>query len=352
MSRSLPKWPVGLLMVYLAWVFCAMLINEESFVDFNLLIRQACLLFGLIIGLKYVETFEDFQSAAYLAFLSTIIPVFVVFLQSITDPSIDLSFFHYKMANIRENRFSGLYYDPGTMGTVVIISLVTNLYLLQSAFVKRGFRSLHFIFIPVCIFITIAGGTRSIIFTSCALVALFLVTNIKRAVLILPLILLVIALSQPTLDKVFLKTSQEGLQQSRLTELLKETEYRTMFTGRVGLWQDILDKHKSGTWGQQLFGTGLSSNAHSTYFFLLLQIGWLGLLFYLFYHLLIIRHLLRLNIPRMFFITVLGVLFSNLLIGISLSTVSYTSFQITSFFILGAGISIGSSENVPPEQTT
>jgi hypothetical protein len=354
MSRSLPKWPVGLIILYVTWVFCAMLFNDTSSVDVNLLIRQACLLFGLIIGLKYIETIEDFQTAAYFVFLSTIIPVLAALMQSTLGAFIDLPFFHYKMDSTRGLRASGLFYDPATMGMVVIISLVMNLYLLQSNLVKQGFRNLHYLFIPVCIYVGIIGSTRSIIFTSLAVTSIFLISNIKRAVLLLPFILLTIILSQPYLENVFVKTSRENVHQSQFKEMLHETESRTMFTGRVGIWQDIWDKHKSITWVQQLFGTGMSSNAHSTYFFLLLQIGWLGLILYLFYHYRLIIYFARAQLPRMFIYILMGTVLSNLLMGISASTVNYTSFQIAISFIMGAGIAIakaGTSEKIPIANT-
>jgi hypothetical protein len=343
MSRSLPKWPVGLSIVYLAWVLFAMLINE-GLVDYSSFARQACLLFGLIIGLKYIGTIEDFQTVANLVFLSTVIPVFAAFLQCIPGGVFTgLPFLHFKMDLTRDIRISGLFYDSATMGMILIISLITNLYILQSGLVKRGLRILHVILIPVCIYIAIVGGTRSIIIISFAVVTLFLLPNLKRTILLLPLIFLAIYFSQPYMDKVFMKNTIEGINKAQVTEMLNETEYRTMFTGRVGIWQDIWGMHQSGTLGQQLLGTGLSSNAHSSYFFLLLQIGWLGLLFYLFYNFLIFIYLLRLNVPTYFFLTALCFLFSNLLMGISASTVIYTSFQIAVFFIMGACISIGTS---------
>jgi O-antigen ligase len=240
------------------------------------------------------------------------------------------------------------------MGMVVIISLVMNLYLLQSNLVKQGFRNLHYLFIPVCIYVGISCSTRSIIFTSLAVTSIFLISNIKRAVLLLPFILLTIILSQPYLENVFVKTSRENVHQSQFKEMLHETESRTMFTGRVGIWQDIWDKHKSITWVQQLFGTGMSSNAHSTYFFLLLQIGWLGLILYLFYHYRLIIYFARAQLPRMFIYILMGTVLSNLLMGISASTVNYTSFQIAISFIMGAGIAIakaGTSEKIPIANT-
>ena len=340
---QVPKWPLVIGILYLAWVFGTMLINVESYLDLNLLVRQACLLFGLLIGMRYIESIEDLNTVTYLAFLSTVIPVLMALLQIILGPSIELEIFHYKMDSIRTYRSSGLYHDAGTNGMVIIVSLITNFYLLQTGLIKSAFHKFHIILIPVCIFIAIAGGTRSIIFITFLLITIFFVANIRQMLLIIPIILLVIIFSKPYLDAVFLKTEKEGVKAVNFTELLKETEYRTMFTGRVGIWQDIWYKHKSGTLRQQLFGTGLSSNAHSSYFFLLLQIGWLGLFLYLFYYFLIAGYLLKQNIPRMLFLFILGIFLANLLIGFSLSTVNYTSFQIATFSILGAGISIGSS---------
>jgi len=342
LKSSIPKWPIGLLIVYLVWIFFAMAINDESALDFNLFIRQSCLLLGLILGLKYIETIEALQTVFYLVFISTIIPVLVAFLQIILGPSIDLPFTHVTLDPTRGERIAGIYYDAATMGMVVIISLITNMYMLHSNVAKRKLLVLHYMFIPVSLYVAIAGGTRSIIVISLAATVVFIITNIKKSLFLLPFLLVAIFFSQPYIHQVITKSTKEGVTNVRTINIIDETENKYMFSGRVGVWQEVWYRYKSATPMQQIFGTGLSSNAHSSYFFLLLQIGALGLLLYLFYHFLIIKYLLKMNRST-------GALFSNLLMGISASTVNYTSFQIATSFIIGSVLALSFVSNSEDE---
>ena len=167
--------------------------------------------------------------------------------------------------------------------------------------------------------------------------------NIKKTFLILPLLLGVFFLSQPYIDKVVQRSAYDIKRPVELNQILQETEYRTMFTGRVGLWQDIWEKVKAGNPFQQLFGSGLSSNAHSSYFFLLLQIGWGGLIFYVLYHVLLFKDLFYKKIPKTQKLLAFLALASLLMIGFSASTVAYTSFQWIVYLIVGAALGMSST---------
>ena len=72
-----------------------------------------------------------------------------------------------------------------------------------------------------------------------------------------------------------------------------DSKQATRFTGRARLWQDIIAEVDASSLAQQVFGTGRNSNAHSTYFFLLLKIGFAGLAFYVVVHVFIIWKMLN-----------------------------------------------------------
>ena len=86
---------------------------------------------------------------------------------------------------------------------------------------------------------------------------------------------------------------------------------------------------------QKMFGTGLSSNAHSSYFFLLLQIGWVGLIFYIILHLGIFIEIWRFKRDKLQKTFTILLLSAFLLVGISLTTVIYTSFQWFVYILVG-----------------
>lgn len=327
-----PRWPIWCAFIYLLWVSLTMVTNDVKF-DPQLLFRQSGIIIGLLVGYRYLRDTEDFNLLAYLIFISTIIPLLASLAQIVAGP--DVTIFHYKLDTIREYRYSGLYYDPATTGMVNVLSLGSNLYLLYVGAVKERYRKYHYAFIPLSFLVILSGGTRSIIFTASFILAVFLIRNIRKTFVIIPLLLIVFFFSQSYIDKIVERSAYDVKRPVQLNQILQETEYRTMFTGRVGLWQDIWEEVKSVTPFQQLFGSGLSSNAHSSYFFLLLQIGWLGLIFYVLFHIFLFRSLLYRKIPKTQKLLALLSLASVLMVGFSASTVAYTSFQWIIYLIVG-----------------
>lgn len=331
-ARHGPRWPISYAFIYLLWVSLTMVTNNVKF-DPELLFRQSGIIIGLLVGYRYLRDTEDFNLLAYLIFISTIVPALASLAQILMGP--DVAIFHYKFDTIREYRYSGLYYDPATTGMVNVLSLGSNLYLLYVGAVKERYRKYHYAFIPLSFLVILSGGTRSIIFTASFILAIFLIRNVRKTFVIIPLLLIVFFLSQSYIDKVVERSAYDVKRPVQLNQILQETEYRTMFTGRIGLWQDIWERVKSGTPFQQLFGSGLSSNAHSSYFFLLLQIGWLGLISYVLSHIFLFMGLLYRNIPKTQKLLALLSLSSILMVGFSASTVAYTSFQWIIYLIVG-----------------
>jgi hypothetical protein len=335
MPRNTSRWPIWCAFIYILWVSLSMPMNGIS-LDFEIILRQAGILIGLLAGYRYLKHSDDFNLLAYFIFISTVLPVLASLTQFFVGT--DVSIFHYKLDSFEQYRYSGLYYDAGTTGMVNLLSLCSNLYLLYVGAVRKKYIKYHIAFIPLSLFIILSGGTRSIILTASFILMIFLMRNIRKLKIFLatiPLILIILFIGQPYIDKVVTRTSHDIKRPVEFNEILQETEYRTMFTGRVGLWQDIWEEFKSVSYQQQLFGSGLSSNAHSSYFFLLLQIGWLGLFFYLLFHIFLFMALLYRKIPKIQKLLALLSLASILIVGFSLSTVTYTSFQWIIYLIIG-----------------
>lgn len=332
------KLPMLASFSYLLWVTAAMALNEDTF-SVNFIVRQSGLFFGLMIGRQFLRDEESLVTLFQIIFVSTLIPIFAACVQIVASHA-GVLIMNFTRDSVREYRAAGFYYDAATAGMVSIASLVSNSYLIYSGNVNKRYRLVHLLYLPLNILVVLAGGTRSIIGVSILILLVFFIRNLKTAVKLFPIIVVIIFLSLPYLDKAINKTTTEFQQKVDLMELLTEKEYRTMLTGRISVWQDIWFKFNEGSFLQQLFGSGVSSNAHSSYFFLLLQIGWLGLLFYLLFHALLIRRLLALKLPQRQKTMVLVSLIALLLIGISASTVTYTSFQWIIYMIVGGALNM------------
>jgi len=339
LSRQSPRWPIIYSLFYILWIILAMVLNGYGF-DLELLIRQSGIFLGLLIGLKYIKNEKHFSTLVYLMFISTIIPVLASAAQ-IFIGQIEIPIFHYKIDTIREYRYSGLYYDPATAGMVNVISLLSNAYLISSGYIKKRYEIFHKIFIPLNIFIILAGGTRSIIGVGFFILLIFFTRDLKKSFKLFPFILLVILLSKPFIDQVTVRSAGEIQSNIRIADLMLETDYRTIFTGRVSIWQDIWYEFSDSGLIQRLLGTGMSSNAHSSYFFLLLQIGWLGLMFYVFFNISLIVSLFHERIEGIYKISAILMLGSLLTIGISATTAIYTSFQWIVYLIVGGVLNMG-----------
>ena len=95
---------------------------------------------------------------------------------------------------------------------------------------------------------------------------------------------------------------------------------------------------------EQAFGSGLFTNAHSSYFFLLLEIGALGLAFYLAFHVGLFVSLWNTKVPRAQKMAVMMLLVTALMIGISLNTLMYTSFQWVVYLFVGSALNLKLTE--------
>lgn len=343
MERDKVKWPLVLALVYLGWVALAMLVNGRG-IDYEILVRQSGLFLGLLLGMKYVRDYDDLNKIVYLVFISTIIPVLASVVQFAT-MGLDIPIFHCTMSTVRGYRIAGLYYDTGTAGMVNVICILSNAYLINFGLVKKDYRYFHLAMIPLCVLVILAGGTRAVIIVAFLGILVSMVRKPKTALRVAPLLIAVFIVAQPHIDRVIVRNSLEMIEKEEMTQIMERPDYRPMFTGRVGLWQDVWNKFRSGNDLEQLVGSGLSSNAHSTYFYLLLQVGWMGLAFYVVFNLLLLYKIINSKAPFLRKSVAVASLVSLLLIGISMSTVMYTSFQWIVYIVVG-GVIAGARSRV------
>jgi hypothetical protein len=332
--KPAPKWTVVLAGVYLLWVLAATVFNGIG-INPDSLIKQSSLLFGLLLGFKYVRKRDDFDKLVLLIFLSTIIPVVVSAYQVIMKGD-SLPILHYTMDTVRGYRMAGLYYDSATTGMVNIISILCNVYLISMGIIRRRYTVFQLVMIALNVLVVLAGGTRSVIIVTFIGLMMVLSWHTKAALKLSPLILVVVLFSQPYIDRMVERTSYEIRGKVQVSEILVDEDYRQLFTGRVSIWQEIWKVFNRGSFFQILFGSGRLSNAHSSYFFLLLQIGGMGLSFYLAYNaslLLVLWSRSGFNIERFLAFTAL---LSFLLVGIAMTTVGYSSFQWVVYLLVGS----------------
>lgn len=337
-SRHLLMLPLG----FIIWVSLAMTLNDQNF-DIPLIVRLAGSLIGLFIGMTFIHDRENLHRLLLLVFISTVMPVLASFSQVIGHYA-GISFLFYSTDPTRELRLSGLYFDAATTGMVNIVSLISAGYLLLSGTLSRSGTYLMLGFMALTFFGSIVGGTRSILITSTVLIALMTYLRFRKMLKFIPIFALLLVIGKPYLDGVMLKSTQEMKRSIELSQVLTDAEYGQLFTGRVNLWQDVWRQFNDGSVFQMLFGSGINTDAHSTYFYLLLFVGWLGLLYYLLYNFLLFRTVLRYKGDRMLKYASLFSLLSIFLVGFAASTVVYTSFQWIAYLIVGSVISISAAE--------
>jgi hypothetical protein len=325
-------------LAYIMLVLIAMIVNQTF--DLEIIIRQSGMLVGLLMGLKYLKSPRHLYLLFLMIFISTILPILLSSLQLI--PTMNNFFlFHNKFDTERLFRPSGLYYDSATAGMVCIISLFANIILLRSSIIRNPMKSLHFIMLPLSFALIIVGGTRSVIAIAGLLLAFFMFRRLRYGFWVALFMGVAIIVFQPYIDRVLSKTSTDVPSVTQVRDMMNDPTKRTMLTGRVGLWQDVWNEFNKRPWIEQLFGTGVSANAHSTYFYLLLQIGWFGILYFIAINLMLLLKIGRLAaLTQLKFIGYLSLL-SFMLISISLTAVAFTTFQWATYLLVGGVLRIG-----------
>jgi hypothetical protein len=344
-GRDAGRWPIYASILYLIWTFLGKILNDYN-PNLNLVIRQAGMLFGMLMGMKYIKSQRDIEELSKVVFLSTVIPVLAQILQFVLY-KMGIPFLFHTPDSIREQRLSGMYFDAATAGTVYLVSLACNIYIIMFARVAKNYKRLLYLFYLLTLFCIIVGATRSVMVTALILTVFFLLKNIKKNIILIPLILILGIYSQSYFEKVFEHTRREfkTFSPDDYENILYDRSYRGIFTGRVSIWQGVWNKFLSNSFTQQLFGSGFTGvDFHSVYFFLLLQIGWAGLFFYLTFHLILLFQLYRRIATHPLALMGMISLVAFLLIGISMSALIYTSFQWIVYLIVGVGLNVKSEK--------
>jgi hypothetical protein len=347
MNRRTVHWPLFFSAIYLIWTILVTILNGYN-PEIELIVRQSCMFLGFFLGFKFIKNRDHLILLIQVVFISTIIPLLALIIQFCAS-LFEISFLYFKLDSLRHLRFSGLYYDAGTAGMVSIISLVSNSYLLYAGLIKQRFRKYYYILIGFSCLGIVIGGTRSMAVVALFILVFLLAKNVRQTMRIVPVIFIVLFIGQTYINNMMSKSQLEiwkylSTKPVSPLELIQETDFRTMLTGRVGIWQDVWKTFKSGSSIQNLFGAGITSNAHSSYFFLLLQIGWLGLIFYFIFHIRLITTFFINIIPRTEKFIAILLLISLMLIGISLSVVIYTSFQWIIYFVIGGVLNLSTTK--------
>lgn len=335
------QWYIKIAFLLLLWSILAALFNDRI-PSIQIVIRQGSMFIGLLIGLRYLKDREHLDLMMKFVFISTIIPVLALFSQFILS-QIGIAVFYFTQDNVRGIRLSGLYYDAATAGMAIIISIISNAYLLHVKVIDNRYRLFYIAFFVISVICIILGGTRSMMFTAFLIIIVLFLKNLKQILALTPVFLIIVFLFKPYIDKVILRTTKEisfsqklNITEIEVAEILENKRYKYLFSGRIGLWQNVWKQVKSSSFFQQLLGTGKYSNPHSSYFYLLLQIGFLGLAVYIFFHIFLFIHLIKKKSidPTLKSIGIL-LLLGAVLLGISTDVVVYTSFQWLVYLMAG-----------------
>lgn len=330
---------------FVAWCVAVQLLNSKASFEIEVIVRLSGSLVGFLIGASFIESRRDLDEIARLALISTLIPVGAALLQVVCT-FFDTPIFYYTTGSTRGIRYAGLHHDSGALGLVVLVAMLSSVYMLYVETARLTLNRFLQGYVGISLFLIAACGTRSVFFTAAFIVAAFIVTRFERGIRLLPPIAAALWLGYPYIETMNQKTLRE-VKHGRLSRsvelgsLLTETRYGTLLTGRIHLWQRVYREHQHGSVFQQLLGSGRTFNSHSSYFFLLLFVGKLGLLYYLGYNLLMLHAIYQSHADNdLRFVAMLG-LAVFMIMGISLNTVFYTSFQWMLYLVAGGAIRVG-----------
>ena len=306
--------------------------------------RTSGILIGLVCAMILVKDVRDFKLVISCIFISTIFPVLLTFVQYILELGNIEILFSKGGGALRGKRLSGLYYDPATLGMVSLISIISGLYLIVINYFDRRYI---YTIIAIAGFMCIIGQTRSILFISSLIFSFFFFKYINKSykafIIFIPILLY---FGGDYVDQVWNKSLQDVPNVGEIEFLLQDSDYSTLLTGRVGIWQNYWQKFINATFIEKVLGHGyISGHSHNTYLGLLLHSGVLGLSLYLIFHFLVIIQLISsktkddINLISSFSILAI------LLIGFSSTAVIYTSFQWIIYFIIGSQIILNNNSS-------
>jgi hypothetical protein len=334
---------ISLFVIYLAWLFVSSTANGIGF-NVELFVRHSIPVFGIVFVSKYMRHWQDLDLLIYVIAIGTLIPLSAILVQYVFMLNgVEILFSKYDA--FRGVRISGLYYDAGTSGSIALIALISSSYMiLKKNFLLPGATSIAYIAGFLSVSAALLGETRAIVAIAVVIIVLlilvgsFVLAKPKKILLFVLVLMPALMLFENNIDSMMKKTALDSdFSGISLGEVMSDSRTRTLLTGRVGLWQDIWHDYEKSSLTQKMFGSGKSTNAHSTYFYLLFKIGMLGLIFYLMIHVLMVVNILR-NSTLAKPIRMAGtvIVFTILALGISLNVTLYTTYQIVLYLLAGS----------------
>lgn len=331
---------ISVFVVYLAWLFVSSISNDMGF-SVELFVRHSIPVFGIIFVSKYMRHWQDLDLLIYVITIGTLIPLFSILVQYVFMLN-GVEILFSKIGALRGIRISGLYYDPATSGSIALISLISSSYMiLKKNFSLPGAMSIAYVAGFLSVSTALLGETRAIVAIAAViivmliLVGLFVLAKPKKVLLFVLILMPALMLFENNIETMMRKTALDSdFSGISLEEVMSDSRTRTLLTGRIGLWQDIWHDYEKSSLTQKMFGSGKSTNAHSTYFYLLLKIGLFGLIFYLIIHALMIVNIFRNSVLAMP-IRMAGavIVLTILALGISMNVILYTTYQIVLYLL-------------------
>ena len=327
--------------IYWIWIVLAIIFNGQT-TNVTMLVKHAGPIVGLLLGAQYLKTKDDFNFLVLLVFISSVIPAVTLLAQVILAKN-GIYILYGKFDVIRGFRYSGFYYDPGTMGLINIIAFLSGFYLLFAGIMTLQAKRLIYLVIFLNFICALIGQTRSALGVLAVIILFYCLRDIKKAAIILAPIAAILFVFRPDVSSVIFRSSLDVWPRDvSWGNLLEAESNRSLLTGRVGLWQDIWSRFCDGSAVQQLFGFGEFSNAHSSYFYLLLLVGYLGLSFYIGIHLFMFGSLFKQKYSYVNLAGLVGIC-SLLAIGLSLNVTVYTTYQWMLYMIIAGAMGVSTA---------
>ena len=343
-------WVTILVIAYTSWVVAVQFVVDADY-NFPLMVRIVGPAIGLLVGMSFLRSRNDLTLMFRVLVISSVVPVLASVSQILLS-HFGTTIFFYKTDSVRGIRFSGLYYDPATLGMVMIITILSRVYLLWRDAVRGNWRRAVYLILGAGYLVTIVGATRSVVGISTAVIAGYMLVKFSAGIRLAPVLIVVVLLGQPYIQKIQdrnlaeLSRTSVSLSDIQLNKVLSDAKYRQLFTGRMSLWQNAMRLHWRGSWEDQLLGFGRAANFHSSYFYLLLYSGMIGLSLYLIFHVVLLSNLWAVRVDKDIKLVAIFAVLAVLGMGIAATVVLYTSLQWTVYLLAGGALEMGRSGRV------
>ena len=328
---------------YTGWCMVVQFRGDLSGVQLPVVVRLSGPMIGLAVGGTYLSSDRRVRLLFKSVIVSTVVPASAFFLQLVA-AYFGRDILYYKIDSVRGIRYSGLYYDPATLGMIMVSGIGSSVFYLWRTPANSRWQGLLFAYLGMCYAIIVVGGTRSLLVIATLAISALLIARISLSFKVVAVMLVVLWVTQPYLQSIQRRFSTEAartgldISDTTFSEVLSDERYRTIGTGRVALWQDAMHTFLRLSPAEQFLGARIHTNVHNSYIYLLLYGGWLALALYLAFNVSILLELHSLRAHTMLRrVAAMGIL-GILLLGVATSAVVYTSVQWIVYLIAGAGL--------------